>query len=174
MRPKVQLLAHDLKFQRQERGKLNQMRRQVLIPREKIPSLSSSNLQPLFYFHPRILHNKRVIIRLLFQATKVHHISLSFPKRICYSKTTPFGLEKGIYFLFFYFTLLHLLPFRSTPPLLLLPSTPLPYFYQLSLLVKDCQTPTKDCCTIIEDHCCCCCHHTKIRFLGCLFAELYR
>ena len=101
MRPKVQLLAHDLKFQRQERAKLNQMRRQVLIPREKIPSLSSSNLQPLFFFHQRILHNKRVIIRLLFQATKGHHISLSFPKRICYSKTTPFGLEKGIYFYFF-------------------------------------------------------------------------
>ena len=103
MRPKVHLSAHDLKFQRQERAKLDQMRRQVLIPREKIPSLSSSNLPPSSFFHKRILHNKRVIIHLLFQPTKGHHISLSFPKRIYYSKTTPFGLEKGIYFFIFLF-----------------------------------------------------------------------
>ena len=60
------------------------MRRQLLIPQEKIPSLSRSNLQPSSFLHQRILHNKRVTIRLLFQATKGHHISLSFSERICF------------------------------------------------------------------------------------------
>ena len=51
MRPKIQLSTHDVEFQRQERAKSDQMRRQLLIPQEKVPSIIKFK-PPTFIFPP--------------------------------------------------------------------------------------------------------------------------
>ena len=80
------------------------MRRQLLIPQVKILSLSSSNLQYSSFFYQIVIHNKRVIIRLLFQATKGHHIYISFPKRISFHfKKQILLVWKKEFFFFFTF-----------------------------------------------------------------------
>ena len=51
MRPKVQLLAHDVEFQRQERAKSDRMRKQLLIPQGEV--LGILKFKPLtFVLHP--------------------------------------------------------------------------------------------------------------------------
>ena len=140
------------------------MRRQLLILQVKILSLSSSNLQYSSFFYEIVLHNKRVIIRLLFQATKGYHISLSFPERISFhfKKQTLLVWKKE--FLFFIFYLSFFIFFLSHLCCRHCSSHQHPCHTSISRL-KDCWTVVEDY-TAIEDHRCYCrrnCRRSKIR-----------
>ena len=95
MRPKIQLLAQDVEFQRQERAKSDQMKRQVLIPQEKVPVIikfkpSTFVLPPPNDFVPP-KNNHSTSSRSNPESSSFLPIKNLFSL----SKITPFGLEKG-------------------------------------------------------------------------------
>ena len=68
MKLKIHLSSHDVEFQRQERAKLDRIKKQLLILKKKFLPSSSLNLKLLF-LHQRILFFQRKTIRLVLQAT---------------------------------------------------------------------------------------------------------
>ena len=95
MRLKIQLSAHDVEFQRLEQAKADQMRRQLLIPQEKIPSILKFK-SPTFIFPPLkdIVPPKNN--HLPYSLSILGSFSFVPQKNLfSFSKTTPFGLERG-------------------------------------------------------------------------------
>ena len=95
MRPKIQLSAHDMEFQWQVQVELNQMRKQLLIPQEKVPDIIMFN-PPTFVLPPPKdtvpLNNKHPTSYLSNSGSSSFFLIRNL---FSLSKINPFILEKG-------------------------------------------------------------------------------
>ena len=97
MRPKVLLSVHDLKFRRQERAKLDRMRRQLLIPLKKVPTILKFNSLTFVFPPPKNTTQQKSNHSYFSPSNPGSPYFSLFPRKNLFSpsKTTHLGLEKG-------------------------------------------------------------------------------
>ena len=115
MKPKIQLSAHDVEFQRQERAKSNRIKKQLLIPHEKVPAIIK--FKPLTF----VLSPPKDIVLSKNNHSTSPPSNLEFPfffpqmNLFSLSKTTPLVWGKETILLYIFHLLLP--PSKSSPSL---------------------------------------------------------